>query len=222
MSHTDEVSAGKGTGGSAAESFTQVLGATPLRHEAQYLGRHALLAVRGLIAQRYRRFAYTDIEALVIRPTSTSTVLTVVFSCGLSIGVLMALLGSSGTVATGAVLAVGAVLCLVVNLALGRTCEASLQTRVQRYRLGNVNRLGRAEKLRGVLWERVTAAQGPLTAETLREWVSSRQPAGREGAAAPQPTATAPGSETAAAGTSSPESAVEPKSPSADQGDAAP
>ncbi|MFP4541538.1 MAG: hypothetical protein ACLFR7_07905 [Opitutales bacterium] len=166
------------------EPLTQIAGGSLLRPEAQYLGEHALLAVTGFYKQRYRRFAYRDIEALIIQPTSHQTAWTVGLAIALVVGLLMLGLGSGGVVrVVGSIVSAASVVGLVVNLAMGPTCRTFLQSRVQRLRLGNVTRRTKAERLRAALWPRLEAVQGRVSAAEVRAWADALQRA-REAAAA--------------------------------------
>jgi hypothetical protein len=164
------------------ETLTEVAGGSPLRPEAQYLGEHALLAVTGFFTQRFRRFAYRDIEALIIQPTSHQGGWTAGLAVALVLGLLMIWVGGGGFRVAGAIMGAASLLGLVVNLALGATCRVFLQTRVQRFRFGNVTRRPKAERLRTALWGRLEAVQGSVTAAEVRAWAEASQRA-REAAA---------------------------------------
>jgi hypothetical protein len=131
-----------------------------LRRSSYWLGPDHLLAVQiEMYTERYRRFAYRNIEAVVVRRTQRFAVLNVL---GISTAVLF-LAGSWGTDgATRVALAICTGLALgvtILNLALGPTCETWLRTAVQTETLPGWNRLRQTQVAVTQLAARVTAAQ---------------------------------------------------------------
>ena len=156
-----------------------------------YLGETELLQVEAVFfMENYRRFAYEDIQFLLLRQTPRGLIWSVV------LGVLAAGFGGlvwstdafAGKVTFG-VFAGIFVLLLLFNLVRGATCRCHLQTAVGPYPLPSLSRMRPARRALALIAERVTAAQGALTPADAAARVdgASVTPAGAVGGGANQP-----------------------------------
>lgn len=129
-----------------------------------YLGADHLLQVEAVFCvENYQRFAYADIQSLLLRQTSRGLVLSII------LGVLAA---GFGALAWASSSSEGRIACLVTagffvlllgyNLVRGTTCRCELQTAIGPQPLPTLNRLRVARKAFALLTERVEAIQGVL------------------------------------------------------------
>lgn len=128
-----------------------------------YLGAdHLLVMDCSGFEERYRRFFYTDIQAIVIRKTASGRVMNLVlgfFSALFLIGA--AALGNEGLVILGAV-GVLLLILLVVNVVQGPTCAVFIKTRVQLHRVKAFSRLASTHRCVEDLFRRIQQAQASL------------------------------------------------------------
>ena len=134
-----------------------------------WLGPDHLLVVEIAGSQeRYRRFYYSDVETMVIRPNYWGRV------GNIFLAILAALLGF-GAVSVGDIVGkwftgiLGGLMLLVLllNTWRGRTCSCHLRTAVQSDELPGLNRVRTAGRVATELRERIVAAQGALSAADL-------------------------------------------------------
>jgi hypothetical protein len=137
-----------------------------LTRDTLWLGKDHLLQVinRGY-TEEYRRFYYRDIQAIILRQTSTGRVLNLIFG---SIAAFSVLLLTFGWLIwkweTVALLPLGIatsfwVLLFLILLAAGPTCVCHVRTAVQFEKLPSLFRLKKARKAIALLRERVEIAQ---------------------------------------------------------------
>lgn len=124
---------------------------------------HLLLVECFGYTERYKRFYYRDIEALLLRPTPWRTVWSVIWSAILLLGLPLLFLapGMGGQVFGGFLTALAA-FGLVVNFVRGPTCACTLQTRVNRQPLTMLNRVAKAERFLARIQPMIEQAQGTL------------------------------------------------------------
>ncbi len=120
---------------------------------------HLLLVESVFFGERYRRFYYKDIQAVVMYRTGLNRVWTALW------GALVLLFGVvalrvEGTPFTSGTLFVICLAALVANLLLGPCCRVFLQTAVQRQRLGTLRRVRTAAKAMDRIKALVEAQQG--------------------------------------------------------------
>jgi len=136
---------------------------------------------RALFSERYRRFYFADIQAVVIRRTAGQAVWNALLGsgCGLVLVVAVGLeaFGPALWVAL-AVLLAG----LVANLAAGPTCCCHIRTATSTQRLPPLGRLRGALRFLRALEPLIAEAQGRMDPEQLRR----RFQAAREQAPAPR------------------------------------
>lgn len=130
-----------------------------------YLGAHELLQVETVFCvEHYRRFAYADIQAVLLRQTPRGLILSIVMA-GLALGFGALAWAASDTLpamVTFIIVAGLFVFLLLFNLVRGPTCRCQLQTAIGPQPLLSLNRLRPARKALALLAERVEEAQGAL------------------------------------------------------------
>ncbi|MGB8170902.1 MAG: hypothetical protein WCF18_25590 [Chthoniobacteraceae bacterium] len=137
-----------GSGGSALQRHRLWLGAD-----------HVLSVASSAISERYRRFYFADIQAIVWRPTAARwwralSWLVVAALCALG-------LQSGEPVTRGVFASIAAVFLIfaVVDLALGKTCTCFVKTAVQFERLPSLRRQRTVEKVLAQLRPLIAQAQ---------------------------------------------------------------
>ncbi|MEY2407812.1 MAG: hypothetical protein QOF48_482, partial [Verrucomicrobiota bacterium] len=136
-----------------------------------------LLATATGFTETYRRFYFRDIQSITVRKTWTGAVL----NAGLGFIVFVLLIGVAASSATGDVIGwsipLGFFLVLLVaNVARGSTFVCEIHTAVQSRRLGTSHRWRGIRKLLAHLRPVIETAQGPLTAEHLRQLSNAALP----------------------------------------------
>jgi len=139
--------------------------------------------------ESYHRFAYRDIQALLLRKTVTGAIVNVL--CGFVVTIwFLASLGSAEGFAAGLVPGGLCVFVLVANVLRGPTCDLRIVTAVQSRRLHGLRRLNEARRAIAEIEPFILAAQAELApAETLVTEQPAPEP---QPAAEPQPGAPAP------------------------------
>jgi hypothetical protein len=128
---------------------------------------HLLLVQTQGAAEKYRRFHYADIQALVVRKTVSGmiqSIVCLVFTLLFSWGVY-----GAGADYTMVFVFLGApfLIYLLVNLVRGPTCQTRIMTAVQTETLKSLDRLWRTKKVITRLVPKIQSAQGPLASEIL-------------------------------------------------------
>lgn len=146
-----------------------------------FLGRHSLwrgkdhvlsITNRGY-SEDYRRFYYTDIQAIYFQKTAGAMIGNILYTLVFAVLAFLALYGWKtqgweewGTV-TVLVFAGFFLLLLALNIARGATCKAYLRTAVQIQPLPSLSRVRTSIKAIAMLRPLIEAAQGALTVEEL-------------------------------------------------------
>jgi hypothetical protein len=158
---------------------------------------HLLRVEAGMMTERYWRFYFKDIQAVVLHRTATYhywSALWAILTLGWGLTLFIdALPTPISIILTGLFL-----LLLLINLILGPSCQVHLQTAVQVQKMPGLKRQRKARKVMDLIRQAVESVQGvfdPATSKTEQ----SRQPDAHEGQLAYHQ---APG--TTAAGTASP------------------
>lgn len=143
-----------------------------------YLGRDHLLQVDTIFwTEHYRRFAYADIQSLLLRRTPRGSIISVVLGAfTAAFGFLVYLAGGPGDGGGLFCLIVAGVclLLLIVNLWRGPTCTCHLQTAISAQPLLSLTRLRPSLRALDQLTARIEAAQGTLPAGSAAEMVDAR------------------------------------------------
>lgn len=128
----------------------------------------------GIFSERCSHIALTDLQGLVVRPTLVGRILNVVYCLAVAFSIVAGLKAlTSGDVAIvgGSLVAVVFFLaCLLVNTALGPTCQLYIQTSVQLACIPSASRLVFARQVAAEIGDAVRDAQ----AESLADLVGNK------------------------------------------------
>ena len=129
-----------------------------------YLGETELLQVEAIFfVENYKRFAYGDIQFLMLRQTARGLIWSIVLGVlAAGFGLLVLSTENHGGKIVWGVFAGIFVLLLLFNLVRGPTCRCHLQTAVGPYPLPTLNRVRPARRALKLIGEHVAAAQGAL------------------------------------------------------------
>jgi hypothetical protein len=134
-----------------------------------WLGKDHLLSIETTgYKESYKRFYFSDVQAILLRKTADWIVWSVVFGTAAGGFGLMAF-AASEAVFRGISVGVGG-LCLLaflLNLAAGPSCKCYLRTAVQVEELPSLNRFGRAGQALTRLRPLLIAAQGQVAPEEI-------------------------------------------------------
>jgi hypothetical protein len=134
-----------------------------------WLGKDHLLSVSNYgYSEVYKRFYFSDIQAIAVCKTARAAVITAL--CVAATLVVFALnvgfLGRDGLL-PGVILSAPSLLALAINLALGPSCAAQIHTAAHWERLPAMRRLRRARNCLGRIRPLIEEAQGPLSEQML-------------------------------------------------------
>ncbi len=147
-----------------------------------FLAKDHLLRVTSMgWMQTYKRFYFSDIQALVVCKTKRAMIWNIIlgvlwFACVAAFAYgwsepLFKTVRRDSTFYAGAwvtgVLAVGFTILFVINLLRGPSCLAQIQTPVSTEELPSLNRLGTAQKVFGQLRPLIEHAQGAISPDDL-------------------------------------------------------
>ena len=135
---------------------------------------HLLLRKTVAFTESYRRFYFTDIEAITIRKTPRWHIWTAVWICAIAI-CLVAMQAAQRAHPVAVTFAVIFAVAALINVARGATCVTHLQTKVQT-RMLPLRRLRKAMRVMNKVTPAITAAQAEI---------ASAAPASTESAAVP-------------------------------------
>ena len=138
------------------------------RTSSYWLGSDYLLAVyvEGYL-ERYRRFYYRDIQAIVLRKTRRRALTCTALGL-LTVGALGSALTANGATRIALFVSGGLLLiAIIVNVVRGPTCVCHLRTAVQMEKLTGMNRLRTARRAIALLTSRIDAAQAAAAEPTV-------------------------------------------------------
>ena len=120
-----------------------------------------------MLGERYKRFYFADIQAIVIRKTTAWTGWVIVFLAfaGLFGLVAVEISDPTGRAVMGAIAGVFLIL-LAVHAALGATCRCVLRTAVQTEELPSLKRVRNADKVLARIRPLIESAQRQEIPET--------------------------------------------------------
>lgn len=184
----------------------KIVGPSTGARQTLYQAEDHLLMLEGYWTERYRKFPYRDITAIIWSPTYKYSG----YNAGLGPGLVMAILlivfntglyGPDGLAVFGWIIGVPMAVMLAVNLVKGPTVRCALRTKVQQVQLESVTRRARLNALLAAIGPQIEAAQGApaMTYEVFKEYQdkhgADRAAVARAAAAAaaPPPLAGAPG-----------------------------
>jgi hypothetical protein len=160
-----------------------------------WLGANHLLVVEvANYVERYRRFYYSDVQAIVVQHSNlrlwTNLVLGFFTFAALAIGVLLAVTPLRNGFTEGDYIAVGVWLgvallfavFLLVNTLRGPTCSVHVRTAVQTQKLSGLSRWRAADTFVAALQPLIVAAQGQLAPDEM--WQRLQQSAAEAGSVA--------------------------------------
>ncbi len=123
-------------------------------------GDHLLQVEVAFFTERYKRFSYGDIQALLLRETPRGLVYSSIFGALAAVGALLAWsMEDPDTRRVFVGLGAFWLVLLVVNLVRGKTCRCRLQTAAGPHPLPSLNRLRAARRAWRLITEKVEAAQ---------------------------------------------------------------
>src|SRR5205807_1986665 len=129
---------------------------------------HLLLVMATSVTERYKRFYYRDIQAIITRRTKLRMAWNLVFgACAVIFGIPSLLMwlatsigeGSKIIAISGSTVAFVFLLLLLTNSLRGATCACHVQTAVQLEKLSPLNRLRIARKVLARIKPLIDAAQ---------------------------------------------------------------
>lgn len=168
--------------------YEKLVGRSLFSVQSCYLADDHLLILDGRYRERAKRIRYQDIEVVLICPTKSGAVLSLI-SALVGFIFLIVALSNAGSSALWVWMTL-AVICWVV-FGLGIYGKGSalmgIQTAVQTVQLEGVSNLRKAHKVAHRLNERIRSVQGEISVEAIKEFKSRRKPGASLPASAPPP-----------------------------------
>jgi Flp pilus assembly protein TadB len=124
----------------------------------------------------YKRFYFSDIQAIITRKTGAGRIQNIVMGGLAGLFCVFAATSGGGWVLFNVITAVAMLLILMANVFRGPTCETHLLTAVQTEKLHSLHRLNTALKVMDQLRSIIERHQGHIDPETLAQ--QSARPAG--------------------------------------------
>jgi hypothetical protein len=129
---------------------------------------HLLCAERAGFTEEYKRFYYSDIQAVIVRRTRKATTVNFVLTTLVLCFTVLTFVGGSVWGWVWGIMDAVLLIPLVINIFKGPTCQTHLKTAVQLEEMPAWGRVRRAERCIARLRERVLEAQGSMAAEEAR------------------------------------------------------
>jgi hypothetical protein len=150
---------------------TRGLIASPFSRSLLYRGDDHILSVDNhCFSEDYKRFYFSDIQAIITRKTRRGTIWNIVLAFILASSLTTALFLENEYVRIFSWSLSGAFLCLLmINIFRGPTCICHILTAVQEDELPSLNRLRVARRVIGLLKPAIEKAQGTLTLEEINK-----------------------------------------------------
>jgi hypothetical protein len=146
-----------------ASPYRRVSGRNLTRHSLWQADDHLLHVRRSEFTERYERFYFRDIQAIVIQRTATSRVLAAIMLGLLALTLILALTRASrGAMVFWWILTAVLGAAALWNWRLGPTCVCYLMTAIDRYRLKALSRVAAAERVLTRLQPVIQRAQADL------------------------------------------------------------
>jgi hypothetical protein len=127
-------------------------------------------------AETYHRFYFSDIQAILVRPTNQWFIELAVMGPMLLVLLLLALVSADAFRVFWLVLAGLVLPFFLLQLFRGRTCTCHIQTAVQFMSLPSVNRMRYARKILGLLKPMIEQAQGTMAPEEMLRALENAPP----------------------------------------------
>jgi len=115
----------------------------------------------------YKRFYFSDIQAIITRKTIVGKVQNIILGCLILLFLLPAFIFDGGWSVFYIVVSGMMFLFLLINLFIGPTCETTLMTAVQTEKLQSLHRLNTTFRVMDGLRPHIQKVQGTLTREDL-------------------------------------------------------
>jgi len=131
----------------------------------------------------YKRFYFSDIQAIITRKTIIGKVQNIFMGCLILLFLLPVYIFDGGWSIFYIVISAIMFIILLINLSLGPTCETRLMTAVQTEKLQSLHRLNTTFRVLDRIRPHIQQAQGTLTREELNK--IPIRPAGRRAAPGP-------------------------------------
>jgi len=131
----------------------------------------------------YKRFYFSDIQAIITRKTFIGKVQNIILGCLILFFLLPAYIFDDGWSIFYIVISAILFIILLINLFLGPTCETRLMTAVQTEKLQSLHRLNTTCRVLDRICLHIQQVQGTLTREELNK--IPIRPAGHRAASAP-------------------------------------
>ena len=131
----------------------------------------------------YKRFYFSDIQAIMTRKTFIGRVQNIILGCLILLFLLPAYIIDGDWSIFYVVISAIIFIFLLINLFLGPTCETRLMTAVQTEKLQSLHRLNTSFRVLDRICPHIQQAQGTLTREELNK--IPIRPAGRRAAPSP-------------------------------------
>lgn len=146
------------------------------RH-ALWMGSDHLMAIRTFsYSESYKRFYYSDIQAVIIRRLDYWKVVSIILALlSVFIYLIAFFSGNTGTVVS-IIFGTVFLLCFLVYVLWGANCESYIQTGIQIEKLPSLNRLKSTQKTLAFLQPRIERVQGKLSRDALRETLVRQAP----------------------------------------------
>jgi hypothetical protein len=174
----------------ARGGYRKFSGRSAFSVQKAYLGEDHLLIVQGVYKESTKRIRYEDIEAILICPTKTGAVMSMLAGLGTVLFTVVALANLQNSsfvlwlivaVVTGAIFGLG--------LYHRGSAVFGVQTAVQTVVLAGLGSRRKSAKATAQLAERAEAVQGRLSVEALRAAHQARRSAAWAARGRPKPTA---------------------------------
>lgn len=139
------------------------------RHSLWWASDHLLHVEKKEFSEKYERFYFQDIQAILLQRTGTGTVLTTILAIVAGLAAMLALNRESnaGLVFWGTIFAIFAGFG-GFNLFLGSTCRCYLVTAVKQYRLTALSRVKKAKRVMTRIKPLVQRAQKDIQIEDIQ------------------------------------------------------
>jgi len=153
--------------------YEKLVGRSLFSVQTCYLGQDHLLVLDGRYRERAKRIRYEDIEAVLICPTKSGGIFSLISTLA-GFALLIVALSNAGSSALWVWMTLAVICWAVFGLGIYGKGSAlmGIQTAVQTVQLEGVSSLRKAWKVERRLNERIRAVQGALTVEQIKAFKS--------------------------------------------------
>lgn len=129
---------------------------------------HVLSRTQTSFSERYKRFYFRDIQAIITRKTDRRMVWNIILGALTALFTLIAMEPNEVALMIGGICAAIFFCSFLINWLRGPTCVTHLRTAVQTEKLSSLNRIRTASKVISILRPRIEEVQGRLTGEEIQ------------------------------------------------------